>query len=235
MKSPDLSGACYIVILCLFIPWAAWHSRGRLKALDEAGAMPAPKRMYASSIVQLGLMGAFALIVGRTWHFEPFVAPNPGVRAWLIGAVVLVFNRAIMMFSRRWRTDEERRTMFVYRLAPRTASDIALFVAVAIAAGVFEEIAYRGVLFGLLAQVFGSPWPAYGIAIIVFTAAHAVQGLKSALAILVMTIGFHILVAETGTLVVAMVVHSLYDVIAGLAARREAIALETRAECVPNA
>jgi hypothetical protein len=55
-----------------------------------------------------------------------------------------------------------------------------------------------------------------------------VQGLKSAVAILLMTILFHALVAFTGTLVIAMIVHTVYDVLAGLATRREAIALEAR-------
>jgi membrane protease YdiL (CAAX protease family) len=226
VKSPDLLGAYYLFLLCLLVPWLAWRSRAQLKAMEAAGVYPAAKRMYLSSIVQLLLIGAFAWWVGRSWNFDPFAAPVVGVREWLAGAAVLIVNIGIMEISRRNRTDDERRTMFVYRLAPRSTSDVALFVVVAIVAGVCEELAYRGVLLGLLHSVTGVSWLAYGIATLAFTAAHAMQGLKSAAAILVMTILFHALVAFTGTLIVAMVIHTVYDVIAGLAARREAITVE---------
>jgi membrane protease YdiL (CAAX protease family) len=220
--------ANYLFLLCLVLPGLAWLSRFRLKAMDAAGTYPTAKRTYAASIVQLVLIGGFAWWVGRELSFDLFATPVLGARDWFAGGVVLAINLGLMSLSSRWRTDDERRTMFVYKLAPRSASDIALFVLVAIAAGVCEEIAYRGVLFRLLEAMIGSAWPAYIIAMLAFTAAHAVQGLKSAVAILLMTILFHALVAFTGTLVIAMIVHTVYDVLAGLATRREAIALEAR-------
>ena len=220
--------ANYLFLLCLVLPGLAWLSRFRLKAMEAAGTYPTAKGTYVASIVQLVLIGGFAWWVGRELSFDLFATPVHGARDWFAGGVVLAINLGLMSLSSRWRTDDERRTMFVYKLAPRSASDLALFVLVAIAAGVCEEIAYRGVLFRLLEAMIGSAWPAYIIATLAFTAAHAVQGLKSAVAILLMTILFHALVAFTGTLVIAMIVHTVYDVLAGLAMRREAIALEAR-------
>jgi membrane protease YdiL (CAAX protease family) len=228
VQNSDLISANYLFLLCLVLPGLAWHSRSRLNALELAGTYPTAKGTYLASIVQLVLLGGFAWWVGRDWSFDLFATPQLGVRDWIAGAVVLAINLGLMSLSSRWRSDDERRTMFVYKLAPRSASDIALFVVVAIAAGVGEEIAYRGVLFRLLDSTTGGAWPAYAIATLVFTAAHAVQGLKSAAAILLMTILFHALVAFTGTLVIAMIVHTVYDVFAGLATRRHAIALEAR-------
>jgi membrane protease YdiL (CAAX protease family) len=228
VPNSDLLTATYLFLLCLVLPGLAWHSRTRLKAMQLAGTYPTANGMYLASIVQLVLLGGFAWWVGRVWSFELFATPVLGARDLIAGGVVLAINLGLMTLSSRWRTDDERRTMFVYKLAPRSASEIALFAVVAIAAGVCEEIAYRGVLFRLLETMIGSAWPAYIIATLVFTAAHAVQGLKSAVAILVMTVLFHALVAYTGTLVVAMIVHAVYDVLAGLATRRDAIALEAR-------
>jgi membrane protease YdiL (CAAX protease family) len=228
VRNPDLLGVYYLFLLCLVLPGLAWHSRARLNAMEVAGTYPPAKGTYVSSIVQLVVLGGFAWWVGRAWSFELFATPVLGARDWIAGAVVLGINLGLMSLSSRWRTDDERRTMFVYKLAPRSPSEIALFAILAIAAGVGEEIAYRGVLFRLLESTTGGAWLAYIIATIVFTAAHAVQGLKSAVAILLMTILFHALVAFTGTLVIAMIVHTVYDVLAGLATRREAIALEAR-------
>ena len=102
-----------------------------------------------------------------------------------------------------------------------------LWLAVSLAAGVSEEITYRGVFFLLLHRVTGSVLAAALLAAAAFGLAHVVQGRESVLVIFGIALLAQTLVLVTGTLLVAMAVHVAYDVPAGpvygrLARRRDA-------------
>src|SRR6185436_18860320 len=91
------------------------------------------------------------------------------------------------------------------------------WIAVSLLAGIGEEITWRGVQTGLLAAATGS----YGVATILsalsFGGAHMIQGWRSASVIVVFALGFQALVWLTGSLYVAMAVHVVYDITAGIA------------------
>ena len=56
---------------------------------------------------------------------------------------------------------------------------------------------------------------AIGLSIISFALAHAIQGMRSVLAIAAIATSFHALFVLSGSLYVGMLVHFVYDVIAG--------------------
>jgi membrane protease YdiL (CAAX protease family) len=91
------------------------------------------------------------------------------------------------------------------------------WIVISITAGFTEEIAYRGVLFGILFYWIPNWWVAALLCAVAFALGHAIQGAKSTLIIFGMSIVFQGLVWYTGTLYVAMVVHAIYDIIAGFA------------------
>jgi membrane protease YdiL (CAAX protease family) len=66
-------------------------------------------------------------------------------------------------------------------------------------------------------RLTGSVSAAVGLCIVMFGVAHAMQGWKSAGAIMIFAAAFHLLVWLAGSLYVAMAVHFLYDLIAGFA------------------
>jgi membrane protease YdiL (CAAX protease family) len=111
-------------------------------------------------------------------------------------------------------------------------------VAVSVAAGVAEEITSRGVLYSLLITATGATWAAVVLASIAFGLGHLVQGWRGAGVVTGFALAFHGLVLLSGSLHLAIVVHVVYDIAAGLSYGRlaEAAALPLEApslEAVP--
>jgi membrane protease YdiL (CAAX protease family) len=161
-------------------------------------------------------------LAGRTFDYRFLAVDHLGVRDLAAAAGAMLLNVACFLVSRRWRTEEERKKLAVWGLVPRNAAEWRWVTVALLAAGVVEEIAYRGVGMSLLWWMTGSPWIAVALCAAAFAAAHAIQGGRSMLIVLVMALIAHGLVAITGTLVIAMVVHVLYDLGAVLATARKA-------------
>jgi hypothetical protein len=85
-----------------------------------------------------------------------------------------------------------------------------------IPAKVAEEIAYRGVLVALAAAVTGSLPAAVIASALAFAAVHAPQGFAGVGYVFVIALLHQALVFISGTLLLAIVVHFMYDVLAGL-------------------
>ena len=94
------------------------------------------------------------------------------------------------------------------------------------------ESAYRGVAIASLTWLLGNAWLAVLVSAVAFALAHSTQGWKSAVIVFFLALSMHALVAFTGTLVIAMVVHTVYDLVAGylLTARRAKSEHEARAQ-----
>jgi membrane protease YdiL (CAAX protease family) len=112
-----------------------------------------------------------------------------------------------------------KRQLDALKLAPRNTRELFAFFPVAITAGVWEEIFYRGFLmwfFAPLAGIVGS----IAISSVIFGIGHAYQGwkgvLRTTLAGLVFATGY----ALTGSLWWLMILHAAIDVFAGILAWR---------------
>ena len=214
----------FLVYLLGVLPLAAIRS-GRLAphALGASGPEAARNRrvVWTTTLFAQGLMLLLAWLAGRSFGFGFLsftVRPvDVAAAAAALGACFLL--RAI---SRAIRSEEERRALMVYRLAPRSRGEWLLLGVVALVASVTEEIAYRGVGVAILRYATGSLAAAVLACAAAFAVAHALQGWKSGLVIFVMALVFHGLVLFTGTLLLAMLVHLVYDVVAGILIAREA-------------
>jgi membrane protease YdiL (CAAX protease family) len=118
--------------------------------------------------------------------------------------------------------------MLVYALAPQSGREVGLLGATIVAASLAEEVAYRGVLLAILRFMLGTTALAIAISAAAFAIAHATQGIRSGVLIFAVALIMHWLVWVTGTLVLAMVVHAIYDVISVSLIAREARAFERR-------
>lgn len=221
----------FLAYLLGVLPWAAIRS-ARLadRALGPAGRGSARDRLtvWASTLLAQGVLLVTAWLAGRSFGFRFFALPiRPVDLAAAAAALAACF--VLREVARRIRSEEERRALLVHRLAPRSPVEWLVFGLVALVASVTEEIAYRGVGFALIATSTGSLAAAVLVCAAAFAVAHALQGFKSGLVILVMALVFHALVLVTGTLVLAMLVHLLYDVVAGILIAREAARMD-RAE-----
>jgi membrane protease YdiL (CAAX protease family) len=155
-----------------------------------------------------------SLLVARAeqipvWRSSPGDWPG-----WLLAAVLALGG--IVVMRPHWRKNVETRDPTVRLFMPTNAAERRLWVMLAVAAGVSEEVTYRGVLFALLWMLTGSGWVAAVIASIVFGVSHAVQGWKTAGIITIIAFLLHGLVAVSGTLYPAIVAHAVYDIVAGL-------------------
>jgi hypothetical protein len=99
---------------------------------------------------------------------------------------------------------------------PRTRSEKGMFVGVSLAAGVGEEIAYRGYAFLALQLLGVGPWVAAGISSVAFGFLHAYQGPVGIVRAGSMGLVFAASVLLTGSLLPAIAAHALIDLVAGL-------------------
>lgn len=217
MRLPGPTSVLFLVWLLALMPAAAVQSARALQEgrADPARYLPSRETIWARTTVILILLLAFAWYTGRGFDFRPFAAPPLGSADALAAIATLAIYLGLRGVSGAIRSDAERRAMPAYLLVPRTAREWLRWTVTVLVASVAEEVAYRGVGMAILSDLFGSPWLAAGICAVAFALAHWTQGWKSALLIFLMALAAHGLVAVTGTLVLAMLVHAVYDVLAG--------------------
>jgi membrane protease YdiL (CAAX protease family) len=207
----DASGILFLAIVCLGLPYLAWKSSKRL----GSGPLPmARKRFFIQTIlVQLYLLG---IALAAAWRngIDLLAKPPAPLRAWLLAALFL----AALLGAMRWRwphRGQESKEKLI-RLLPRDRGDLAPYFALCLAAGVCEEVVYRGVTTVLLTRITGSLIAAIAIASAVFALAHVIQGRRATVVVFFIALGAHALVFLTQSLFPVMAVHALYDAIGGV-------------------
>jgi membrane protease YdiL (CAAX protease family) len=174
---------------------------------------PIPSRatIFANTSAMLILLFGTAWLTAGTFDYHIFATPQLGAREVLAGLGALAVMIALIPVSRLMRSAEELRTAPVNRMMPQNPRERAIYSVMSVIAGISEEAAYRGVLTQVLWYMLGSPWPAMFIAAVAFAVVHGIQGWKSAIVVFVIACLMHALVWYTGTLVIAMLVHAIYD------------------------
>lgn len=202
-------GWAFIVFVTAVVPWAVL--RNRESALAMAG-IPLALRFYAMLLPQI-VLGGVAVLTGLVEGIELFPREAPSAMAWIAGLVFLVV--ALILVWPHWHRSVEEHKPTWRLFAPTTRRERRMWVALSLSAGIGEELVWRGVLPALIATVTGSFAFGVFVSVISFALAHAIQGPRSVLAIAAIAAAFHALVFISGSLYVAMVVHFVYDVIAG--------------------
>lgn len=223
MRLPGAVSLMFLAYLCLLLPLAARRSAARLEGLDPKRPAPSREQIWGSVLVAQLLLFFLAWFTGSGFGFRILEMRALSLSDLGAAAVALLLIVGLRELSRRTRSEAERRGLAVYRRAPRTPRELAYFNLAVVAAGVAEEAAYRGVGWSILTYMFGDPWSAAIVMSVVFALAHWSQGWKSMLTIAGIALVLHGLVAMTGTLVLAMVVHAAYDLVAGHAIRKQAL------------
>lgn len=206
---PGPVGWGFLVLFGLALPAAALASRRRLATVE----LPPRHQHFIAVILQqlvlLGLALAAARVEGVALSLKLPSAPGLVLGAATLAGLVLAFRPL-------WRRSVAERERLAWLFMPTTRREKVLWAGVAAAAGVGEEIAYRGVFTELALRLTGMPAAAIGLAVLAFALAHSTQKLRTTLLILPVALVFHGLVMATGTLVIAIAVHAAYDLIAGL-------------------
>jgi len=192
-----------------FIPYLAFKSGRRL-----AGRPFPPKVKYFSSqIIILAIFFVVSAFVARSEWIDVFPREVPEPRMFVLGAAVLV--AFVVLMRPMWRKRIEERSRKAWLFMPRTREERFLWAGCSFAAGVSEEVTYRGVMFVVLWRVTGSPLAAALIGAAVFAISHFLQGWKSMTIIFGMALVFQMIAWVSGSLYSGMAVHALYDLTAG--------------------
>jgi membrane protease YdiL (CAAX protease family) len=222
MERLNLASFIFLVVLFVLTPRGALRSARQLRQARAEGKPLPRKRIVLSTMFALTVLWFLAVMNAVGMGVNVFSVEGVGLREIGIGLLAFAMLLAAIPISRAMRSPEEQRRQIVNGIAPRTGSEFAVFVALALLAGIAEESAYRGVAVWILSPVFGNVVPAMFLSAMAFSVAHAVQGGKTMAVIFGIAVVFHLLVYLTNTLVIAMVVHAAYDVVAGYAAGRKA-------------
>jgi membrane protease YdiL (CAAX protease family) len=199
----------FLVVLMVLVPFSAWRSQSRL---HRAPTTPSRRRIYAAGLYTQATFAISSALIVVEVHLRLFPAYSARVSDLVWGLTLLTLG--LLPLWRDGSTDgvARRRTLL---MAPRSMGDHVAFYALCVVTAFTEELTFRGALFSLLASLSHGWWASALLAALPFAAVHSFQGWRSASLTFLYALRDQVLVGLTGTLVVAMVVHALHDVIAG--------------------
>lgn len=219
----DLYSLVVLLILAVILPLnGIWDFQRLLKSV-AAGQPNARANAYKWTVViQWGLvlgLGGWWILAGR--GLAPLgLLPLASGWQWLaiglgIVASILMIWQMITINSNSEKLEEARIQMGdLCELAPQSPAEHRMFSALAITAGLCEEVLYRGVLLAILSPVTGT-WQAVAFSSVIFGLGHAYQGMvgmgKTSLIGLIMAL----LTVFSGSLFVAMLLHIVIDLTSG--------------------
>lgn len=170
------------------------------------------------TVAALVIVAIMALAVawrGRIQLFPPIHVTGKLIAvsiAILLGTLVLA--EALL----KARSPDERQELWVRQIIPQNNAERFVWLISSTVAGVAEEIIFRGVLFALLVAATSSVGLSALISALIFAIAHFRQGWKSMVFIFGIALLFQWLVIYAGSLIPAMVIHALYNMVRGLRA-----------------
>ncbi|HZN55970.1 MAG TPA: CPBP family intramembrane glutamic endopeptidase [Candidatus Polarisedimenticolaceae bacterium] len=211
MRSLGLPGYYHLALFGVLLPYVAIRSGSVLKSR----ALPTPKaRYFIRQIVTLAVLGGISVGIARVVGIPLFPRELPPARSVALGAAILV--ALVVLMRPRWRRRVAERSRNAWLFMPRTPRERLLWAGCSLAAGISEEITYRGVMFALLWWMTGHALTAALIAAAVFSISHFLQGWTSMAIIFAIALSMQMLAWTSGSLYIGMAVHALYDLAAGL-------------------
>lgn len=183
------------------------------------------RRWLIESALTFGASGALLLVVvhpfaGPMLEATQNLAPVAAVRDFTgsglgIGMVVgAVLGLAILTVVGVRGARREGGVLVVGNIAallPRNRPELRWGAALSVNAGVSEELLFRLALPALLVIVTGEPISAFLLAALVFGMLHAYQGPVGVIATTLVGLVFTAIYVVTGSIVVVMVLHALFD------------------------
>jgi len=214
-----------LVAIIVVEPWigARLWRRFRSELATRADArLRLYRRILTMEWAYAALVVATVAALPRPWTALGLVAPSLAgasetVRSSLVGLVVgATIGIVLPVLTARGRAFIERAMGEAGALLPGNGGERAWFVAVAITAGICEELLYRGFLFFWIARFTPSTTAAVVVSALVFGAAHVYQGRVGLVGTTVLGAGLGGLYVWTGSLWPSIVVHALIDLRAAL-------------------
>lgn len=172
--------------------------------------------VYRSSAMTLVLLGGVSWWIGRRGGIGVGLVPMR-FSHWVGWSLLLTGLALLIVLLLRFIAQRmgARESPLLRALLPRTPRERWAFFGLSLAAGLGEELAYRGFAISTLGALVGGPW-AVVVTSLVFGVLHVYQGrlgtLRAGLLGAVMAWGF----LATGSLWPPIAAHALWDVASGL-------------------
>src|SRR5260370_15873487 len=219
------------LVLGLILPWRGRMRMKKLLAVPHVSIVE-PLALYASTIAFQGV--AVAVVAWRA-KAHGFTASQLGLtiqdRSRILVAAV---TGALVIAALQWLNlrrvgklpVEARGSLQALgeRILPQSTVELLPYLALAITAGLLEEVLYRWVAIAVLVRVGLQAWAAVLVSSLLFGVAHSYQGRGG----IVMTLVIGLVLGSSrltyDSLVPAIFWHSAVDVVAGTAGARHLIA-----------
>jgi len=227
MPSIDPLLAIFVLIVAVFMPYVAVKSGAKLK---RGAALPPARLIHLQTLIMLLVLTAFGVFVARRVGIVLFPPVRVDAVRWGVGAAFVAGMLGFGAARWRWRADWERRRLV--GLLPREAGGWVMWTALSLAAGVGEEIIFRGVLHAAFEYWFGTMlggsgaaggsgvhsaawWIATVLSAAAFGLGHGVQGWSAAAVTFVMAMVLQGFALWSESLYLPMAQHFTYDLLAG--------------------
>lgn len=210
----------YLFFLFVILPRSAARSRNVLDT--PAGKAITRRRVYLMTMLSMFFVGVLTFMTAWRSDIELF----PRRMLTLGDALVIVIALALKLTVGLVRLRTGQVLPRTQKLAPRTPVERILATLLIAQTAVVEECTYRGVAFTLLTWYTGNPWLAALLSAVAFGLAHLLQGGRAAIVAGLHGLSDQAVVAITGYLYPAMIVHFVYDWIFGAALARHAARTE---------
>ena len=205
-----------VVLLFVGMAIAGAMNRGS-SSLTTASASHGP--LYISLIAaEIGLIYLirWGLSKGKT-PVPTIVGPiDPSLASWVRDIVIAAVAWGVWMGIAIMVGRFAHSAPTISGLLPHGPIDSILWVGVSVAAGIAEELAFRGYLLRQLKAMTGSTPIALVLQALVFSIAHGYEGLAACASIAVFGILFGLVALNAGNLRACMIAHAWTDIAAGL-------------------
>jgi membrane protease YdiL (CAAX protease family) len=159
-------------------------------------------------------------IIGGRWNSVEDFLIDFAVAAgfWIVSAMVLGGLRlAFGLASLDPKHSAEQVKQAIGSITPQTAAELAVFAVLAVFAGIFEEIIFRGYLQRQLGAIYHNRYIGLGVSAIIFGAGHGYQGTAQMILIAIYGAMFGVLVLLRKSLRPGMMAHAWQDAFSGAA------------------
>jgi len=211
---PDQVNALGLMLLAfagIFLPILIIKSARRL----GTGPLPISRpRFYKQTIIFQLFIAALAAWTAYTHGILAMPLPQWPLLGWSAAAVMYVVT--VLTLKLRWPSRSAASKQRLYDILPHNSGEMVPYVFVCIAAGIAEELVYRGVMTELAQRLIGIEIVTIVAMSISFAAAHATQGLRGMIAVFGIALICHALVLLSQSLIPVMVFHFAYDLTAGM-------------------
>jgi membrane protease YdiL (CAAX protease family) len=225
------------LILGVVLPWRGRHRVRHFMALPEVGGRERIK-LYLSTILFQWALAAFvcwrAVARGLTGR-------ELGVQlGWTPAVFFVAFAGAVLIAAAHWMNmrrmgrskhpaAESLRAMGT-RLFPRTATELIIYVLLAVTAGCCEEFLFRGFVIAALFHLNLSSWIVISLSAVMFGAAHLYQGKGGSMGTAILGVVFAAVRIAYHSLLPVVLWHAVLDIVAGIAGAKYLLEQPTATE-----